>query len=142
MADVEQSKRNSVALQKEMFRLADSEHGLSLGVLARTRKIPLSTLKGWNDGSAMPAWALGALGLPDDLVSLVLQPFRKFIGTEEAGDEGDIDALGLEALGLAGEIATARSEQSPGGPRIVPMERARIGARARKLCPKARAVAA
>jgi hypothetical protein len=142
MADLSEEARNSVALQQDMFRLAKSEHGLSLAVLARTRKIPLSTITGWANGTAMPAWALGALQLPDDLLSLILTPFEKFVGTNETGDEGDIDALGLEALGLAGEIAEARSEHSPGGPRIVPMERARIQGRARRLTPLARKVAA
>jgi hypothetical protein len=141
MADLSEDARNSVALQQDMFRLAKHEHGLSLAVLARTRGIPLSTLTGWANGTAMPAWALGALKLPDDLLSIVLTPFQKHVGTNEEGD-GDIDALGLEALGLVSEIAEARSEHSPGGSRIVPIELGRIKARARKVCPKARAVAA
>lgn len=141
MADLSQSARNSVELQREMFRLAEKEHGLSLAVLSRTRDIPLSTLKGWRDGAAMPAWALGELRIPDDLASLVLQPFQKHVGTDEEGD-GDLDVLGLEALGLAGEVAAARSPSSPGGTNIVPIEKAQIGAKARRICPRARSAAA
>lgn len=141
MADLSQNARNSVELQREIFRLAEAEHGLSVAVLARTRKIPVSTLKGWREGAAMPAWALGELGLPDDLVSLVLQPYAKHVGSDENEEGGDLDALGLEALGLAGEVATARSPQSPGGTSIVPIEKALIRNRARRVCPKARAAA-
>lgn len=142
MADLSPQARNSVALQKEMFRLAEHEHGLSLAVLARTRKIALSTLKGWNTIAAMPAWALGALDLPDDLASLVLQPYGKHVGTDEHDGEPDFDALGLEALGLGSEVAAARSPASPGGIAIVHSEVALIRQRARRVCPKARAVAA
>lgn len=141
MADLSTNARNSVELQREVFRLAEHEHGLSIAVLARTRSIPLSTLKGWREGAAMPAWALGELRLPDDLVSIILQPYAKHVGTDET-DEGDCDALGLEALGLAGEVVAARHPASPGGVNIVPMERAKIAARARRLCGMARAVAA
>lgn len=143
MADVSQNARNSVALQREMFRLAEHEHGLTIAVLARTRNIPVSTLKGWREGSAMPAWALGELGLPDDLVSIVLQPFnRAVVSINDDGKEAaDFDNLGLEALGLAGEVATARSPNSPGGMKIVHSEIAAIRGRARPLCANLRRVA-
>jgi hypothetical protein len=140
LADLSIHARNSVALQQEMFRLAEHEHGLSLAVLSRTRGIPLSTLKGWRDGAQMPAWAIGELRLPDDLTSLILTPWDKFIGSNEDG-EGDLDALGLEALGLAGEVAAARSPASPGGTNIVPMERAKIADRARRMVPRVRGAA-
>jgi hypothetical protein len=89
----------------------------------------------------MPAWALGALNLPDDLTSLVLSPFGKHVGTDE-DDVCDPDALAHEAIGLAGEVMQARDPASPGGSTIVPMERERIRGRARRLAPKARACAA
>ncbi len=142
MADLSQNARNSVALQREIFRLAEQEHGLTIAVLSRTRKISVSTLKGWREGSAMPAWALGELQLPDDLVSLVLTPFdRAVVSTidEGAGLASDYDGLGLEALGLAGEVAQARSKDSPGGTAIVHTEQELIRARARRICGKARA---
>lgn len=143
MADLSQKARNSVALQKEMFRLAERDHGLSIAVLAKTRDLSVSTLKGWREGSAMPAWALGELDLPDDLVSLVMQPFKRaVVSLTDDGDEvADFDNLGLEALGLAGEVAAARSPNSPGGIQIVHSEVAMIRDRARPLCAKLRRVA-
>lgn len=144
MADLSQNARNSVALQREAFRLAEQEHGLSIAVLSRTRKISLSTLKGWRDGSAMPAWALGELRLPDDIATLILQPFgRAVLTTDEDGEACavDYDALGLEALGLASEVAQARSEESPGGTAIVHTEEAMIKARARRMAAKSRKAA-
>lgn len=142
MADLSQKARNSVSLQREMFRLAEFEHGLSVAVLARTAGISLSTIKGWRDGAAMPAWALGELGIPDDLTSLVLQPYARFVVTDPNNGDEDFDGLGLEANGLAGEVQQSRHPQSPGGVNIVPMERAKIKHRARSLCAKARQAAA
>lgn len=143
MSDLSQKARNSVALQREMFRLAEAEHGLTLGVLSRTRKIPISTLKGWREGSAMPAWALGELDLPDDLTSLVIAGYGRAIVTltDDGEQAADFDNLGLEALGLASEVAGARSPHSPGGVRIVHTEEAAIRNRARPLAAKLRSVA-
>lgn len=143
MSALSQKARNSVELQREMFRLAEAEHGLSIAVLARTRKIAISTLKGWREGAAMPAWAIGELELPDDLASLILAGYRRAVVsvTDEGDQAADYDNLGLEALGLAGEVAQARSPQSPGGVRIVHTEEAAIRQRARPLCAKLRAVA-
>lgn len=141
MADLSQNARNSVELQRELFRLAEAEHGLSIAVLSRTRKIPVSTLKGWREGSAMPAWALGELDLPDDLASLVLTGYQRAVVT--VTDDGqaavDFDHLGLEALGLGTTVAQARSEDSPGGTNIVHIEREQIRQKARPLCAKLRA---
>ncbi len=128
-----------------MFRLAENEHGLSIAVLSRTRNISISTLKGWREGSAMPAWALGELDLPDDLVTLMLSPFRRAVVTVDGEGEAaaiDYDGLGLEAHGLAGEVAQARSKDSPGGTAIVHTEAELIKARARRLAGKTRRVAA
>lgn len=138
MAELSRDAQNSVALQKEMFRLADVEHGLSVPVIARTRGIPASTVRSWARGdAAMPAWAIGALGLPDDITSIVLQPFSRFVVTDEGDGGGDYDALGLEALGLATEIAAARDANGPGGVRIIHSEEPKIKARARRVIPRA-----
>lgn len=137
MPDVETMQRNSIALQKEMFRLAETECGLSIAVLSRTRGIAVSTLKGWREGSAMPAWALGALRLPDDLASLVLSPFGKHVGTDEDGDGGDLHELVNETAGFTADyIERARDGV------ICHQDKAALGKRARKIVPMARKAAA
>lgn len=141
MTDLSPNARNSVALQSEMFRLAEKEHGLSIAVLARTRDIPVSTLKGWRDGAVMPAWALGELGLPDDLTSLILAPFCRHIGTNE-GEDGDEFALNLDCHEFGMEMAKATDPTSDGGSNITHIERARLSGVARRMTPKARRVAA
>lgn len=138
MADVTALQRNSVALQREMFRLAEDEHGLSIAVIARTRGLSASTVKGWRDGAAMPAWALGALRLPDDLTSLVLSPFGKHVGTDEHDGEGcAVDDLARETAGFTSEYM----ERAADG-KICHIDKAALKKRARRLTPKARAVAA
>lgn len=136
MADLSKSARNSVALQREMFRLAEAEHGLSLAVLSRTRDIPVSTLKGWREGAAMPAWALGELRLPDDLTSLVLSPYVKHVGTDEEG-EGDLQTLAHETAGFTSEFVDRIADGV-----ICHQDKAEMAKRARKIIPLARKVAA
>lgn len=136
MADLSQAARNSVALQREVFRLAEHEHGLSIAVLARTRGIGSSTIRGWRDGAVMPVWAIGELRLPDDLTSMLLDPWSKHIGTNEIED-GDLDALEVEASGVVHEIAKAKRDKV-----VTPQERAKIGGLVRQMIPTARAVAA
>jgi hypothetical protein len=68
--------RNSIEAQERMFRLAERDFGLSIRTLHLETRIPVNTLQGWRNGTTMPAWALGALGkagIPDYLLSLVLQ---------------------------------------------------------------------
>lgn len=126
MADLGPKARVSVDVQQgEMFRLADRDYGLSCAELARKSGISLSTLKGWARGSAMPAWALGALceaGLPDDLATLALEPFRRFIGTADE-DEGDLDALATMCSDFLAEYSRARHPKSPGGIQIAHTEK-------------------
>lgn len=128
MADLSSPARDSVAAQAELFRRAHSEEGLSLRALAAKTPIPFSTLKGWRDGSAMPAWAIGALGdagVPDHLLSLITAPWQRCVVTEEDGD-GDLDTAAIAALDFAAEAHKARHPQSPGGVAIVPQEAAII----------------
>lgn len=123
MAELSAKARYSIAKQAEMFRLAERDYGLTIAELARQSGISKSTIKGWRDGSAMPAWALGELGIPDELASLVLDPFNKFVGT--AGeDDGDLDALATKASEFLAEYSRARHPASAGGIHIVPQERA------------------
>jgi hypothetical protein len=128
MADIPLPGRDSVEAQREMFRLAAKECGLTLDTIVARSPLKLSTLKGWRDGAAMPLWAAGALGaagVPDHLLSLLLAPFGKHIGTDEDG-EGDLDTAALDAGEVQHAVAKARHPNSPGGIAIVPQERAEI----------------
>ena len=125
MADLSQPARNSVAAQRELFRRAKIK-GLSLAVLhAADENLKLSTLRAWASGeTAMPAWAIGALGeagVPDHLLSLVTAPFARCVVSEEEGD-GDLDRAAIDAIEFIGAVQRARSPNSPGGCAIVPQE--------------------
>lgn len=136
--------RNSVTAQERMFRLAERDLGLSIKALHLESGIPVNTLAGWKHGTTMPAWALGALGkagVPDYLLSLILHPFERHVGTDERGD-GALDTLAREAAGYASEYLDATSENSPGGRNVVPMEKARLSERALRIESAARAVRA
>lgn len=122
MSDTPTRGLNCVSQQANVFRLAERDHGLSISRIHTLSGIPISTLKGWRGGAAMPAWALGALGdagVPDDLLSMILAPYSRHVGTDEPG-EGDLDTAGLDAGEAAHAIARSRSPQSPGGIAIVP----------------------
>lgn len=128
MADLPLPGRDSVEAQRELFRLAAKEEGLTIPAIAARSPLKESTLKGWRDGSAMPAWALGALGaagVPDHLLSLVLASYGKHVGTDEDG-EGDLDTAALDAGELQQAVQRARHPNSPGGVAIVPQERGEI----------------
>jgi len=128
MADLSLPARDSVAAQQELFRRAASEEGLTIAVLAKRGPVSASTMKGWRDGAAMPAWAVGALGeagIPDHLLSLITEPFGRFIVTDESED-GDLDTAATAATEFAAEVQKSRSPKSPGGLAIVPQEAAVI----------------
>lgn len=139
MADVPLPGRDSIEAQRELFRLAERECGLSIPILAKRSPIPLGTLKGWRDGAAMPAWAVGALGtagVPDHLLSLLLAPFGRHVGTDEAGD-GDLDALGREAAHYVGDKLDAEADG-----KVTHIERAKLRQSAAKIAAVARKAAA
>lgn len=128
MADLSLPARDSVAAQRELFRRAAADHQLPIASLAKRSGVSASTLKGWNDGAAMPAWAVGALGaagVPDELLSLITEPWQRCVVTEEGGD-GDLDTAAIEASEFAQTVQRARHPNSPGGVAIVPQEAAAI----------------
>lgn len=146
MADLSLPARDSVFAQAEMFRRAKVEESLSVDVLFKRGKFgSKSALRDWATGNTqMPAWAIGALGeagVPDELLSLVLDPFAKHVGTNEDG-EGDIDDAALAGNELAGAVQRARHPNSAGGIAIVHTEKADIIPIARRACAKIRKAAA
>jgi len=139
MADVSQKARNAVDHQANMFRLADARHNLSRSALSTLTGIPESTLKGWARGTTMPAWALGALGeagVPDELLSLILDPFERHVGTNETG-EGDLARLGREAVGFTHALLDAEADGV-----VTPIERARLKESAGRVAAIARRASA
>lgn len=143
MADLSLPARDSVAAQAVLFERAKAEESLSLQILAKRSRIPFNTLRGWANGTQMPAWALGALGeagVPDHLLSLVTAPFCRHIGSDEQ-DEATIDDAGESAHELAGAVRRARHPASPGGVAIVHTELAEIIPIARRTAGQSRSVA-
>ena len=135
--------RNSIEAQERMFRLAERDFGLSIRTLHIETGIPKNTLDGWRKGTTMPAWAIGALGaagVPDYLLSLVLLPFERIVDTEQHGD-GTLHEAANEAAGFAAEYLHATDPESDGGPILSPRERARLAERALRAGHKLRAVA-
>jgi hypothetical protein len=143
MADLSLPARDSVAAQAEMFRLAQADHGLSLRVLSQRSPISYGTLRGWQNGAAMPAWAIGELadaGIPDELLSLITEPWKRSIVTDDE-TETDIDDAAEAADDVVAEVRRARHPRSPGGTAIVHTEKAKIIPLVRKARAKLRSVA-
>lgn len=144
MTDTSPQARNAIARQSDLFRLARSRYDLTRKSLSTLSGISESTLKGWENGAAMPAWAIGALGeagVPDDLLSLVTAPFGRAVTTIADNDGSELDDLGEAADELASEVRQARHPRSPGGVAIVPQEAAVIKETGRRVVSMARAVA-
>ena len=138
MADVPLPGRDSIEAQRELFRLAERDFGLSIAAIAARSPLHASTIKGWREGAAMPAWALGALGeagVPDHLLSLVLAPFGRHVETDEVSD-GDLDELSREGAHFVADHADARADGT-----ITPGERGRLRERAQRLAAVANRVA-
>jgi hypothetical protein len=136
--------RDSVQAQERLFRLAKRDHNLSIQTLHLETKIPKTTLEGWKNGATMPAWALGALGkagVPEYLLSLILDPFQRFVGKSETGD-GIYHEAAAEANAYVQEWLSATNPNSENGASLSPREAARLAEVARRAGGKLRAVAA
>ena len=139
MADVPPNGRDSIDAQRDLFRLAAKECGLTIAAIAARSPLCASTMKGWREGAAMPAWAIGALGeagVPDHILSLVLEPYGRATITPETND-GDLDALSREGAHFVADHADARADG-----KVTPIERDGLRERARRLASLARKVAA
>jgi hypothetical protein len=135
MASHCRAAQNSIDRQADLFRLAERDHGISLSLLARRTEIPVQTLRTWSKGTVMPAWALFKLGqeggIPDELLSLLGEPFKRAVSTDDENAEGAIDDAAEAAMDLALTVGRARHPNGPGGTAIVPQERAEIEEKAR-----------
>ncbi|CAB4140243.1 hypothetical protein UFOVP407_39 [uncultured Caudovirales phage] len=143
MANLPLPARDCVEAQREMFRLAERECGLSIKAIARRSPLSASTMEGWRNGAAMPAWAIGALGdagVPDHILSVVLDPYARHVSTN--GNDDTLEELADASREFVHAHDKARSPASPGGIQIVPQERAEIVPFARKVKGKARRVSA
>lgn len=133
MGDLSLPARDSVSAQGEMFRIA-AKQGLTIPVLVKRSPLKKSTMEGWANGVVMPAWAIGVLGeagIPDDLLSLITEPFGRSVITDDTGD-GDLDTAAIDATEFASEVQRARHPKSLGGIAIVPQEKVIIMPKLRK----------
>lgn len=137
------TEQETKSAQVELFRLAEVEAGMSIKSLASETGIPARTLASYANSNpyaraAMPLWVFVSLcrALPDEISSVILASAGKHVGTNITSD-GDIDELAVEASGLTHEILEAKRDG-----KVTHIERAKIGARGRKVAARARAVAA
>lgn len=131
--------------QMSMFDLAYRKHGFSRKILNLETDIPLTTLKSYEEGTAMPIAAVVKIAavknFPNELVSLLFEPADKVVADAEP-DEGDLDNLALAAVEVLQKYIAARHPDSAGGIRIVHGEREDIEHAAAGFADRAGKVAA
>lgn len=116
--------------QRDIFRLAERDHGLSRKAVSIKSGIEYDALGTyWRGEHAMPITALLRLCdvIPDYLLSRLLDPVGRQILVKE-GEDGDMDELGREAAGFVAEYVEAKSDG-----KITPLEHARLKDRASRL---------
>lgn len=143
MADNSDFTERLLIKQKSLFRIAASR-GFTQDLIRCETDLPTTSLSDWANGktklSLVAVLKLAAMpDFPAELLTLLFEGTGRHVA-DDAADEPDFDAIGLEANGVAGEVQKARSKDSPGGTNIVPMERDAICSRVRRF--KARAAAA
>lgn len=143
MPDNSRTDQETLAKQRELFRLADHRHGLSLEVLASETGVSLTTLKSYNNSNIfarakMPLAVFVKLCrvIPDDCTSIVLADAGKHVGSNEGGD-GDLDALGREASHFVSEKLDAEADGV-----VTHIEKSKLKDRAQRVAAVARKAAA
>jgi hypothetical protein len=132
------TKQDVAQAQADMFRSAEFSHNLPLKRIATLSGMSVETLNEYRKGAAMPLHAFVQIApyIPDELLSLCLAQAGKHVGSDE-GDDGDLDALTVEASGLVNEVLEAKRDGS-----VTHIERARIQQRTRRVVSIGRKVAA
>lgn len=128
----------------DMFRLAERDYDLTIKRLSLLSGMSPDTLNTYRNGTAIPLHAFVQLAphIPDDLLTMCVEPAGKLIVSDEAGED-DLDTAGLDAGEAAHAVQKARHPNSPGGIAIVPQERAEIIPLMRKTaCSARRAIGA
>jgi hypothetical protein len=138
MSDLSPQAHNLLAIQRDIFRLAKRDHELSPGRLAALSGLNARTIQNWAEGAAMPAFAFAILSehIPEELTSLLFEPFDKRVTAVER-DDGDLDSLGCETAGFTSDYVEAKSDG-----RITPIERAKLTERAGVIAARAHRVRA
>ena len=120
-----------------MFRLAERDHHITRKRLQLETGIPYNTLKSYATGTEMPMSAFVKLAavIPNELVSLLLEPAGKHLADDEA-DHGSLHELAREVGHFSAEYIDAVSDGS-----VTHIEKARLKDRARRLASAAGAIA-
>jgi hypothetical protein len=130
MADVSRLAQDVVARQIAMFASFVGERGhTNRKALSAASGIPVSTLKSYADGTAMPLHAVLAIAdhLPGAAINMLFEPAGKRLCDAEQ-QAANWDAVAASASMLTFEICDARSDGM-----IDHVERARLRQRARAV---------
>jgi hypothetical protein len=122
-----------------------ARRGFTRKVLHLHTKIPLTTLKSYEEGTAMPFAAFAKIAavrnFPNDLLNLMMEVSGKEV-CDATSHETDYDDLARAALEYASAHASYRHPESDGGIRLVHTETPSLKMKARALKAAAKKVAA
>lgn len=132
--------------QREMFRLAEHQHGWSQKAVHHATGMSLSAIGQYARGeTAMSGPAIIKLAsvpdFPSDILSLLFTGTGRHVADDDRKDS-DLDDLADAADELATDVRRARHPNSPGGVNIVPIERECIVNKAKRFGATAKAVSA
>jgi len=140
-ARLDQARDISIDRQRNMFRLAHRDHGITMAYLATLTGFHPKTISKWANGdSAMDLWAFVEVSkhLPDYLTSLMVEPAGKGLHALEEG-EGCFDELAQLSLEYASAHLEARRSERAGWKERLRERADRIRAVAARLRGKAQA---